>query len=396
VRSAIVTGSAFAPALDAEAAHARVRAAAAAAGLAAEIVELPWVDDELAVLVDRPAGDADPALIRLLEALARRALLTPRFERAIWLALVPDPEQRVDAAGEIGASIARALPANAARAVAVATPGGLARLFAGLPPRDGKPDAPAASGPHLAILGTLDDELAIEDVRADDRGAGPGAPVETGLTAVTIDTDGRELARVPVRVLAASRPAALALLVPVSRGVGAIELRDGDGAVRKLIRRMPGELTLAVEGLAENRLAWTWSHTQNARPRVSLVLRRGGLATPVLAVDPCTPRVDLPLWRFAAADALALYATDGWNPVERPIDAGPLRNAATVVLRQLSDGRFFADVPDDTTVTWQLNGVRLPAATRTLALGPRDAGLLELLAERASERIREARRIEPR
>jgi hypothetical protein len=407
------------PAIDVETAHARLAAAAESAGLALTIVDLPWADDDLAVLVDRPAGDSDPALVRLLEALSRRALLTPRFEGATWLALLPDAGQDDDSEGEgegepegpagpsvarslpafvADPSIARSLPAYTARAVAVATSNALDRLFRAIYPGGAKPAVLASGGPRLAILGEIDDdEVSIEDVRADDRGEGPGAPVATRLVAVTVDTRGRELDRIPIRVLTASRPALVAALVPISSAVGAVELRDDQGVVRKVIRRARGELTLSVEpgtqATPRTELHWTWSHSQNARPRVSLLLRRGGLETPVFSIDPCLTRAELPLWRFAFADGLSLYATDGWNLAEQPIGTEPLANDATVVLRRLTDGRFFADIPDEWKVTWLLNGTPRTENTRTLALASGDKGVLEIVARHGPTVVRDSREV---
>jgi hypothetical protein len=402
------------PPIDIESAHALLIAAGASAGLTVTVVDLPWADDDLAVLVERPAGDTDPALVRVLEALTRRALLTPRFEGATWLALLPDPRDPDDGDGDgdgdggpvikLAAlapselpSIARALPAAAARAVAVATTGGLVRLLGGIYAPDGKQIEPVAQGPRLAILGELDrNELTIDDVRADERGAGPGAPVATRLVAVTIDTRGRELDRIAIGVLTESRPALLAALVPISSTVAAVELRDDQGVVRKVIRRTAGEIELSVEPLTETaprELHWTWNHTQNARPRVSLLLRNGALETPVFSIDPCESQTDLPLSRFTSADALVLYATDGWNPIEKTIDGATLGNGATAVLRRLSDGRYFADIPQGWDVTWRLNGNDQPEHLLTLELAPNDNGVLEIVAQQDGVVLRDSREV---
>ena len=401
VRPAIVSAKVVIEPIDRDDALRLVEAAATSAGVAASVVELPWADDELAVLTGRPDGDSDPALLRVLEQLSRRALITPRLEHAIWLVLLPDATR---AGGELRAamlaaavpvaSIARAFSANAARAVAVATPAGLSRLFADLFPVKRPADKPIAVGPRLAILGTLlAHDVVIDDVRVDDRGEGPGAPVTSRLEAVTLDADGRELAQVPVRVLTESRPAALAVLVPVSAAVDSIVLRDEAGGVRKVIRRIAGALTITVTP-KPGAFEWSWEHTRKARPTASLLLRRGGVETPVLEIDACATDVDLelPLWRFAGGDALGLYATDGWNFAEKTVISKPFENAAPVVLRRLGDGRFFADAPHPWSVTWLLDGANRGKG-RTLDLKPGDSGVLELVARDGAKTVRDRIRI---
>jgi hypothetical protein len=126
---------------------------------------------------------------------------------------------------------------------------------------------------------------------------------------------------------------------------------------------------------------------------VSLLLRRGTLETPVFSVDPCLSQAELPLWRFAFADGLALYATDGWNPIEKPIGTGPLNNDATAVLRRLSDGRFFADIPSGWAVTWRLNGSERPDHARTLTLASDDNGVLEIVAQLGNAVLRDSREV---
>ncbi len=405
--------------LDVATAYEHVKTAAAAVGIAATVVDLPWADDELAVLAGRPDGDSDPMLLRVLEALSRRALVTPRFEHAIWLALLPDPDPRsrlqeqveltelrerrraMKAASVPIASIAHWLPANAARAVAVATPSGLARLFAGLYPGDAKPDAPTTISQRLAILGTVDEhELRIDDVRVDERGVGPGAPTGTSLEAVALDASGRELDHVPLRVLGPNQPASLAVLVPVSAAVASVEIRGNYGFVHRVIRRIPG--TLRVEDVAYEppkpdqpaAFTWRWEHDHNARPTVSVVLSRNEIETPVLSVDPCLSRVVLPLWRFAAADSLRLYATDGWNKQIASIGKGFENDAPPVVLRRLGDHAFFADAPDHWTLTWLLDGTKCATNTRTLQLAAGITGLLELVARYKETKVVEVLRIE--
>jgi hypothetical protein len=420
VRPAIVTrppNATIEEPIDVQTAHALVKGAAEAVGVAAIVIDLPWADDDLAALADRPNGDADPMLSRVLEALSRRALVTPRFEHATWLALLPGPAYNPSNVGTLEpglvgyehvglhlaafehampiATVARWLPDNAARAVAVATPSGLDRLFAELYSASEEPAKPSDSGQRLAILGTLNEQdLTIADLRVDDRGEGPGAPVKTSLTAVTLDASKRELDKRPIRVLTTNRPSTLAVLVPVSAAVGSIEIRDEQGVAHKVFRRTPGELKIAVAEAGNDSpsaFAWTWQHTRNARPSAAVLLRHNGIETPVLSVDPCVERVDLPLWRYAGGQALELYATDGWNTVQRPISL-QVSNDSRVVLRRLSDGRFFADVPTGWMLTWLVDGEEIAKDTRTVEVEG-EPGLIELVARNGDATVRELMRI---
>ncbi len=127
-----------------EEAEAAVRLAGAPLGLDVSVVDLPWTDDEVAVLVEYPTGDQDPALARVLETLAHRALVTPNFEDAVWLVMLPH--------GGDKRSVARWTPGYAARALAVAGPGSTARLFAEI---FAKPAPVAQRARCLALHGIL-------------------------------------------------------------------------------------------------------------------------------------------------------------------------------------------------------------------------------------------------
>lgn len=398
--------------IDIQTAHASVIEAARSVGIAASIVDLPWADDDLAALVGRPTGDSDPMLLRVLEALSRRALVTPRFEHAIWLALLPEASRPAAGSGDGAsrlpyamraaslpvASVARSLPANAARAVAVATPSGLERLFRALYPSDAEPGSQIAVGQRLAILGTLyERDITIDDIRVDSRGEGPGAPNKTSLEAVALDPNGRELDHVPIRVLTASRPASLAVLVPVSADVGSIEIRDEYRTVYKVIERTRGELVVSVDrpqpSDAPRTFSWTWSHTRNARPTAAVVLRNGEIETPVLAIDPCSSRVEVPLSRFPSGE-LRLYATDGWNKVEQDVSSEAFSNPNPVVLRRLSDGRFFADAPAEWTLTWFWDDSERAKNVRTFELEPGEEGVLKVVAQHDGPPVEDSLRIE--
>src|SRR5262249_19168407 len=67
-----------------------LESAASPYGIRATLVDdLPWVDDELAVLATPIHSAEDARVPQLLEVLSRRAMLTPNLESAVWICLVP-------------------------------------------------------------------------------------------------------------------------------------------------------------------------------------------------------------------------------------------------------------------------------------------------------------------
>jgi hypothetical protein len=342
------------------------------------LLQLPFVDDEVAVLPAPIAGGDDARVAALLEALSRRALLTPHLESAVWLALLPDTSGTSDAvphngyaAFSSGSGFYRQLPAAAARAVAVADPAGVFGLLAELAPFEGRlSPAASASTPKLRLLGSiLSGEVVLESVRQELRAAGPGAPIDSGLQAVGLDGRGAELNVSRIGCLGQARPAQLAVLVPVSPEVSAVEIRRGHFVLSR-IERTNGRGSLESAALdREDLLSWSYRHDRNARPDVSLALGFGPLATEVLHIDACEVRSQLYLTRYRKADRLRLFASDGWNEAERSVldDGGkPARidNPYTALIRRLPDGSFFADAPDDWSVRWFVNGAETDSHAR--------------------------------
>jgi hypothetical protein len=384
-------------------------------GLEIEAFELPWVDDELAVLMTPVASGDDARVPGLLEALSRRAMLTPRLESALWVLLMPDAEsgralreQLESAAAHLGGDdvvarvaasgrgFARAAQAVAAHAVAVADTLGLPELFSAVyPPHAKVPGRPAPTS-RLRIIGSLDAEgVTLESVREELRGAGPGAPLDTGIVAVSLDRNGRELLVAKVTCLREERPALLAMLLPVSPEVAQVELRRGHRLLERIVRPA-GEplLELAVLGedgeAGRSPLRWQFTHTRNVRPDLSLWLSARNLTTEVLRFDACDTAAYLRLTRYGRVDALTLTASDGWNTAVKRLvatDGKPaaVENPTPVQIRRLSDDLFFADVPSSWQVQWTLDGGSPRGSHRTLWLDPGERGTLRLEASGGPE-----------
>ena len=371
-----------------EDARAAVDRAATRSGLTARSVDLPWLDDPLAVLVQRPSSSDDPHVLSLLEHLARRALLTPGHESALWLVLLPGPAGATTdiSNGAAGRQVLmRYAPATAARAVAVAEEAALPALFAAV-----FADSSADSGlsdvtARLRILGVMKaNDVEVDSVREEQRGAGLGSAVATSIIAVTLDRGGNELTSHRVKVMRETRPALLGLLLPVSAEVVAVELRSAERTVARFERPPNGpKLTdVAVDG--ENTLTWRYSHPDGVRPEVQIALQDQDLTTIMFVADECAPSNVLPLWRFRKPKKIVVSASDGWH-VEEELLEPPEQTAGPVLIRRLSDGRFFADVPDGWHVAWSVEDGPSLGNTPVIHVAPRGRPQCLVLQARASE-----------
>jgi hypothetical protein len=379
------------PAVEEERARGWVRTAARVAGIDAEIVTLPWIDDELAVLGTPLASGEDGRVPLLLEALSRRAVLTSRLEGALWLLLVPpvtsvedpdpDPDQDVPRMVPIGTraeleleevdvppGLAVSAPAVAAWAVAVADECGLAPLFSQLLPPDVAMPLRPGTSTRLRLLGTFDgSEVTLDPVMQETRGAGPGGPLDSGLVAVGLDAAGQQRVTTRITCLREGRPALLAALVPVTADVVEVQVRR-DHRVLERVRRTLGEPRLSQVTLLEatgglHALRWAYEHTGNVRPVLSFGLRRGLSVTEVRRFGPCECEPVLTLTRYGNADGMQLNAGDGWNTAqvlahgEGSEEPAQNDNSDPVVIRRVSERVYFADVPRDWPVRWSFDGV---------------------------------------
>jgi len=102
---------------------------------------------------------------------------------------------------------------------------------------------------------------------------------------------------------------------------------------------------------------------------VSVALRNREITTTVFVADECAPSEILPLWRFRAPVQLVVSASDGWNAVEQPVDP-PKAAVGPALIRRLSDGRFWADVPERWQVAWALDDGQHLGKTRLVVAPP--------------------------
>ncbi|HZX97266.1 MAG TPA: hypothetical protein VFE90_22315, partial [Myxococcales bacterium] len=356
--------------------------AARTLGFAVQLVELPFVDDALAVLARPLASSGDPKIAALLEALSLSAMRSRGFEDALWVAVVRRPFGAVAApppvielAAFVRARVAPprtwvSLPAEGARAVAVASLNGLPELIASTFPStslSGLQARDRIAADRLRLLGRLlpGERVVMETPRQEHRGTGPGSPVATGLTAVALDGNGRELLRTPLRAVSVDRPTVIAELLPVTPEMRRVEVRRDDGTQACAFTRLSGLPKLTGVSVADGELKWTYQHPDGAVPALSVELVRrfgdeGGpeeISVPFLTLDACGNAARLPRTRVRSADAVRLVASDGWNAVE--IDAGEssILNHKSLVLRRLGSGGFWGDATGVAVDAWNVNGV---------------------------------------
>lgn len=400
-----------------DAARAALRRASRAANARLVAIEPAYVADELALVFEAVRGAADPRVSTLCTGLARAARAAPLYERALWVALLPGEESWYATAAS-----------PAARLIAVATAAGLAELLAKLPPQALPELAPVAE--RLRLGGKLwsDGALALDPVRVDRRAASAQAGGGAALSCVSLDAQGRELAVEEVRPLGLGSPASFEVLPTLSPEVTAVELRAAAGSrtsaaanggfhlrpsrrsseLLARVVRPKGVPRLEALELEGTQVTWRYAHAAGAQPEIAVevataapffdsrgagdegsddvILRAvaaGGLPpcwSTLLESMPCEGRETIPFHRVAQGESrlFRLVASDGWNSVSLPLPPGP-PTAGAVVARWLGAGRYFADVPEEASVEWTLEG--RPLGTAPVVELPRGAkGALELRA----------------
>lgn len=357
-----------------------------------EAGEPVWVDDEELTLTSPADGPDVTSTVDLLERLHALAARSVGLEDALWIALVPKPLRK---------DFHRVERAEAARAVAVCTTGDLAALL------DAEPHPAEPRVSRLRIAGSVDGGGAVrlQPLRVEERAAGSGPLVESGLRAVALDAQGRVRASRPVRLLTADRPARLFVLLPITDDVVDMEIRIDDGqpplpspdpfgygaafgaffgggiggnplAMRR-IHRSDGEPQVDDVEIEDGKLSFHYNHTRSAR--ASFTIEAGGARgwAPVLRLAPCQEDGDLPLarLRLGADDQLRVAATDGWNTDLAP-DRGipvPALPPFRVAARHAGNLDFWADVDDggEPAITWTLAADEgTPDPPRTEFAGP--------------------------
>lgn len=353
---------------------------AALVGAEPQIVTLPWVEDALAVQVAPfDAGD-DPRVAVMLEELDRAAARIRNRERALWVALVP--EAGGDAASDgtaPPAPLGVAHPGSAALAVAVGTPAGarraisalLDRLAAAIAPEPGAlahetgiavvRGAGRGIAQRLRIVGSCENRTIrlIDAPRLDDaRAAGPGAPVDLGLTAVCIDAAGHELARSAVhghRTGAASFVALPAITDDVAR----IELQTDGETVLRLARPATPPVLGAVDQWTEQaRLSLGWRLGDGDSHETVLEAAAEGSDdwVPVTALPAGRARNLVPSWRLPPGTRFRLVVTNGWQTVASIEFAPADVLTGPYVIRRPSAEVVWAELPDTSSATpsWHL------------------------------------------
>jgi hypothetical protein len=212
-----------------------------------------------------------------------------------------------------------------------------------------------AKASRLRVIGRLAGTAleVLEPPREEERGAGWGAPAETGVIAVALDRAGAELARTPIRAQRTTLPATFAALIPISPEVDLVELRRGPLVLARIARALDEPTAAEVvrlEASAEGRVTASWTMPSSARP-VSLTVEisdrgDGDDWVPFTTLHTCAEQALLPLWRTAGARRIRLVACDGWaaiagSPANLPsgVTFGP------VVIRRVNERTLWADVP---------------------------------------------------
>ena len=244
------------------------------------------------MLSSAPATSDDPRVGGLLEALARSAARTPGREGALWIAIVPGSgplavASTADAALGIGVAtlaglglcVAELLGAPASRPATTWSPKYLAAR-SGTAPSYHAVDRTAliarvrAPATRLRVIGRVTDTQLdlLEPPREEERAAGPGAPEDTGVIAVTVDRSGNELGRVRIRGHHATRPMSFAALIPISPEVERVEFRRGHLVMARAERalELPGRPSLELSATG-GRVTASWAVPAAARPIVMTV-----------------------------------------------------------------------------------------------------------------------------
>lgn len=376
-----------------------------------ELLELPWVEDTLAVASSAPSSDEDPRVLRMLEALARTAARAPDLEHAVYLAVVPGASallvtSSADAALGLAvatlAGLGRALPrlleeANTTSELKAEAP--LTRAgrltVASRSPLAVEPARTWPAGERLRLIATLEGtELTLlEPPRYERRAAGRAAPVDTGAVAVCLDSEDHELGRVRLRAHRDAGPIAVAALIPVTPEVAAVEVRREQRVVARLERsRLPPQPSKVDLEANSGIVTARWSSPRSDGP-VALTVEvsddQSEAWVPLSKVSACGTAETVPLWRLSSALRLRLVACDGWHAVaskEVQVPANTL--FGPVAIRRLDERTLWAELPAGATPVWR---TELDHSERGRLLSVETgAGVVELSATRGDIALTDA------
>ena len=350
-------------------AHEAVQEASKSLGVQINAVMAPWIEQAGLVFDGIAGGPSTPATRRLLERLNLLSAQTSGLEDAVWVALVPGDDAR----------LAVACAGDAAAAIAVATKAALAEVLR-QPPELVEP-----ATDRLSLVGSVDrfGAIRIIDIKARRRPAGAGASVETGLKVFGVDSTGRDVCSVPLRLHSDVLPASFVSLLPLAPEITRVEIRvvdvsdvidtalfrpdpaGGGRWVARRIDRVAGEPALSRVRVRRRALQWAYRHDRGVAPNVAIELGRDGGWWPIQRADGFVSQVNLALERLSPVkgDVVRVVASDGWNTVTSRPARAPAVRPKRVAAHYSGDGRFWAEFEDpNAQPTWRLG--------RTVRKGP--------------------------
>lgn len=310
-------------------------------------IELPWVQDRLAILSDPLSSDLDPRIPGLLEQMALRAARTLGAEDALWLMVVPGAARWYVAQPGPGAAL-----------FVVATVRGISNMVGQARARLSTVVTRRHPETLLRIVGRIPRRgpPQLHEVREEPaRRATADAPEFVDLDVVLLARTGQQISSYPVKAMHRHTPLWFTALVPASPDMEVLELRHGKRVLQRAIRNAgePSAAALAVHG---GQVRWQVEHTYGVRQTVTVELEHDKVWTPVLDVDARGGLAEIPTQRFGAWDQLRLVTNDGWNVADVsqavPSRATPHLRA---VIRSLDRRHFWMETggsSEELLVTW--------------------------------------------
>lgn len=372
VRPAVLTPD-FGHISNAEA-QAALDAAARELGIELDVIFAPSIDAAGFVVDGVASGAATPSTRRLLDRLNLFAARSAGFEDALWVALVPATDVKINVSS----------PGDTVATIAVASPSGLVDVLR----EDAQLAEPATD--RLRLMGTVDSVGVIRMTEIQRRRcpAGAGTSVATGLRVVGMDGVGRDLCATSLRLTSDTLPARFVALLPVAPEMVRIEIRlvdlsdvidttlfrpDPSGSGRWVARRIDGvagKPSLTDARIEDGKLRWEYAHTRGVTPEVTIELGRDGGWWTIQRVEEGATSVKLALDRLPSqeGDLLRVVASDRWNTaISAAVDAPPLVESPGVIARYAGGGRFWVDLGGiNGEPNWQMGSVKRTGPVTTV------------------------------